>query len=242
MCYIDELWPGGLKFIKSDEVFPIGTDAVMLSAFIDAANARKAMDIGCGGGIVSLMLAYSSSKIVIDAVDIQQAAADLTRRNAEVNGLSERVNAVCHDIRNYRTFGGGGTYDLVFANPPYFPVNSGAVSARESAAKAREERTCTLDELCAAASFFTRWGGRFALVHRPERMSEVFCGMTAHGIEPKRLRFVHDKLSSPPCLILVEGRRGGKPGLSIEQPLIIRNEDGSFTDELLTIYHRKEAL
>ena len=238
MC-IDELWSGGLKFIRSADVFAIGTDAVMLSAFADASNVRKAMDIGCGGGIISLILAYSNPKITIDAVDIQQAAVDLTCRNAEINGLSDRINAVCHDIRDYRSFGSGGMYDLVFSNPPYFPVNSGGASPRESIAAAREERTCTLDELCTAAAFFTRWGGRFALVHRPERLSEVFCCLSSKKLEPKRLRFVYDKPSSPPCLILVESRRGGNPGLSIEPPLIIRNDDGSPTDETLKIYHRR---
>lgn len=237
---IDELWPGGLKFIKSDEVFSLGTDAVMLSSFIEASAAQKAMDIGCGCGVISLILAYSNRKIIIDAIDIQEAAVNITIQNAELNGLSEHIRAACYDIRNHRQFGGAGTYDLVFSNPPYFPVNSGAVSQRESIAAAREERTCTLDDLCTAAAFFTKWGGKFALVHRPERLSEVLCSLSANKLEPKRLRFVHDRLSLPPCLILVESRRGGKPGLSIETPLIIRNADGSFTDEILQIYHKKE--
>lgn len=238
MC-VDELWPGGLKFIKSNDVFSLGTDAVMLSSFADASNARKAMDIGCGSGVISLILAYSNPQITIDAVDIQQNAAEITKRNAEINCLSDNINVICHDIRNYKQLGGGGTYDLVFSNPPYFPVNSGAVSSRDSIAAAREERTCTLDDLCTAASFFTKWGGKFALVHRPERLAEIFYCLTLKKLEPKRLRFVHDRPSSPPCLVLVESRRGGKPGLAIESPLYIKNKDGTFTDEILQIYHRK---
>lgn len=236
---VDELWPGGLKFIKSDDVFALGTDAVMLASFADTSSARKAMDIGCGSGVISLILAYSNTKLNVDAIDIQPNAAEITKQNAKLNNLSDRINVICGDIRQHRTFSGAGTYDLVFSNPPYFPTGSGAVSSRESIATAREERTCTLDDLCTAAAFFTKWGGKFALVHRPERLSEVLCCLSSKKLEPKRLRFVHDRPTSLPCLILVESRRGGKPGLSIEAPLIIHNSDGSFTDEILKIYHRK---
>ena len=105
-------------------------------------------------------------------------------------------------------------------------------------AAARGETSCTLDDICAAAQWLLRTGGGFSLVHRPERLGEVFACMGAHGMEPKRLRCVQPRAESAPSLVLVEGRRGGKPGLRIEPPLILSSPDGGESDEYRRIYHR----
>ena len=105
-------------------------------------------------------------------------------------------------------------------------------------AAARGETSCTLDDICAAAQWLLRTGGGFSLVHRPERLGEVFACMGAHGMEPKRLRCVQPRAESAPSLVLVEGRRGGKPGLKIEPPLILSTSDGGESDEYRRIYHR----
>lgn len=234
----DELWAGGPKLVSGENVFAVGTDAVLLSAFADTAGVKRACDLGCGSGIISILLAWNNPKINIDGIELQLESARIASGNVELNDLNDRINIIHADLRNYREIGNAGAYDLVVANPPYFPVGSGKSVESEDIATARDERTCTLKDICKAAAFFTRWGGKFAMVHRPERLSEVFCAMTECGIEPKRFRFVQEKASSLPNLILVEGRRGGKPGLTIEKPLCIRNEDGTETDYIKSIYHR----
>ena len=105
-------------------------------------------------------------------------------------------------------------------------------------ANARGESLCSLEDICAAASFLLKTGGSFCLVHKPERLSELFCYMTKHAIEPKRLRMVCHRSDSAPSLVLAEGRRGGKPGLKVEPSLILHNADGSETGEVKRIYHR----
>ena len=131
-----------------------------------------------------------------------------------------------------------GEYGLVVSNPPYFPVDSGYNAPADSRAIARDERCLTLDQLCEAAKYLCRWGGAFAMVHRPERLSEIFCTLTHHGLEPKRLRMVQYKAGHAPNLVLIEARRGGKSGLNIEKPLILCNADGSDSEEAARIYHR----
>lgn len=234
----DELWPQGPKLICSNKVFALGTDAVLLSAFADTSGVKRACDLGCGSGIIAMLLAWNNPKLTADGIDIQPESVRLAGENMVLNGLSDRVNIIEGDLRKYRDIGNAGAYDLVVSNPPYFPVGSGKSSDNENIAAARDERLCTLMDICKAAAFFTRWGGKFAMVHRPERLSEVFCAMTACGIEPKRFRFVQETIASVPNLILVEGRRGGKPGLTIEKPLCIRETDGSETDYIRSIYHR----
>ena len=129
------------------------------------------------------------------------------------------------DLRENAALPAAGSMDYVVSNPPYFPAGSGASAAGEARQAAREEVGCTLADVCAAAARVLRWGGRFALVHRPERLSDLFCTLRAHGLEPKRLRFVASSAENAPSLALVEARRGGKAGLSVEPMLFIGSAD-----------------
>ena len=171
-------------------------------------------------------------------LEIVPEAAELARENMEKNSLSTRAEIICGDIRRHRELFRSGEFDLVVSNPPYFPLGSGRLSPDKERAAARGETDCTLSDICAAAAFLCRTGGRVCFVHKPERLSELFCAMSARGIEPKRLRLVCHTQNSAPNLVLVEGRRGGNPGLKIEPALVLRNPDGTETDEILKIYHR----
>jgi len=128
----------------------------------------------------------------------------------------------------------------VVCNPPYYPADSGYVTQDAALRIARSEISCTLEDICQAASYLLRWGGSFCLVHKPERLTDLLCTMRQTAMEPKRLRFVCKTGADAPSLILVEGRRGGKPGLQIEPPLLLQNVDGSPSAELDSIYFRTE--
>lgn len=234
----DELWSGGPVVSQSDNVFKLGSDSVLLTDFARGIRAKRTLDLGCGCGVIAISLAYQQD-ITIDALDISEAAAELTRDNAALNGLDGRVNVICGDLRRHRELLQAGAYDLVITNPPYFAGGSGKSAKEQAIALARGERECTLADIVEAAAYLTRWGGSFALVYRPERLSELFCTMTAAGIEPKRLRMVQYKAYSAPNMVLVEGRRGGRPGLKIEPPLIMAYLSGSDSEEIKRIYHRK---
>ena len=235
----DELWPEGPRFIKKDDVFQLGTDSVLLSSFVDKSNMKKAIDLGCGSGIISILLAWNHQDTLITGVELQPNAATLALKNVSLNGLEDRINIIEGDLRLYKDFLKAGDYDLVLSNPPYFPTGSGKPSNNAFHATARDERTCTLNDLCAAAAYLTRWGGRFALVHRPERLADVICTLSANGLEPKRLRFVQHSSVHTPNLVLIESRRGGNIGLSVLPPLIMTDVNGNDTDEIKNIYHRR---
>jgi len=184
-----------------------------------------------------VLLTQKASGLQMDCVDILPEAVALTTENAALNGLSDRICAKQTDLREIRNTLSAGAYDLAVANPPYFPVGGGK-RAEGATADARDEALCTLDDLTTAAAYLLRWGGRFFAVHRPERLGELFAAMTRHAIEPKRLRTVASTAEEAPILVLVEGRRGGNPGLIIEPPLALYGRDGKDSSEIKKIYRR----
>jgi len=231
------LWDEGPVFAQAEHV-RLSTDCVLLADFINLSGIRRGIDLGCASGAIALLLLCRSGKLHMTGLELVEEAAALACENMAHNGLEERSRIVCGDIRRHRELFKSGSFDLVAANPPYFPVGRGLRSPDEKRAAARDERLCSLEDICAAAAFLCRTGGSFSLVYKPERLSELFCTMTAHGLEPKRLRLVCHRADSAPSLVLVEGRRGGRPGLSVLPPLILCDAAGHETEEARRIYHR----
>ena len=237
MTEFTPLWSGGPVFAQAPHA-PLGTDSVLLADFVNTVGASRGIDLGCASGILALLLLHKAPGLSMTGLELLPEAAELARENMRRNGLTERSAIFTGDIRNHRRLFPTGSFDLVAANPPYFPVGSGALSPDPARAAARGETDCTLEELCSAAAYLCRTGGRFCLVHKPERLSEVFCRMSAVGLEPKRLRLVCRRSDSAPSLALIEGRRGGKPGLKIEPSLILTDENGEDSAEVKRIYRR----
>lgn len=240
MEHWDCLRPGGYRFVYDDALFPPGTDSFLLSALPRLKPGLRVCDLGSGTGLLGLLLLQRQSKLEITGVEILPEAAALAQRTAWENGLTDQLRTLEGDLRNVRQLLSTGSFDLVVSNPPYFPVQSGKLSAAPALQRARAELSCSLPELCASAAYLLRWGGSFCLVHRPERLTDLLCALRSAAIEPKRLRLVCKRPELSPSLILLEGRRGGKPGLTIEAPLILQNPDGSPTAELDAIYFRHE--
>ena len=236
----DDLWPG-TRFLRDSGGFPLGTDSVLLADFAGTSGRIRAFaDLGCGAGVLTVLLLQKLADARAFGIELQPAAAELTLENLEANGLSDRAEIRCGDLRERSELPPAGSMDLVVANPPYFAAGSGYTAPDAKRAAARDERTCTLEDVCRAAAYLCRWGGSFAVVHRPERLSELFCAMTACGVEPKRLRLVSPTATRAPSLVLAEGRRGGKPGLTILPPLVLQDEDGADSPEIRRIYHMEK--
>ena len=236
----ETLWPGGPRFMQAAHV-RLGTDSVLLADFVNPAGARRGIDLGCASGINMLLLLTRAPALTLTGLEIVPEAAALARENMALNGLSERAGVVTGDIRDHRTLFRAGSFELLVCNPPFFPRGSGALPQDRDRAAARSELLCTLPELCAAAAYLLCTGGRACFVHRPERLSELLGCLAAAGLEPKRLRLVCKNEQSAPSLVLVEARRGGRPGLTIEPALYLQNPDGTESAVYRRIYHREES-
>lgn len=236
---IKALWHGGPQFKYEKGVFPIGTDSVLLADFAKRTQIRKknrAVDLGCGSGIISILLALDNKQLSIDSLEIQIQAVRLAVENVRLSGLSEQIRVIEGDLRNCRDYLRPGAYDLSVSNPPYYEYSSGKSPKNDDSAAARGDVLCTLDDICKAAGILTRFGGAFIMTQKPERLAIAFQVISQYGFEPKRLRFVQNSQSSPPNLVMIESRRGAKPSLKIEAPLILKYDDGKDSDEIKTIY------
>lgn len=233
----EELWPGGPRFRQSAH-FRLSTDSVLLADFTQPRSAARGVDLGCGSGILMLLLAQKSEKLLLTGLELLPEAVEAARENLAENGLLTRAELFCADLRRVRELFRPGSFDLAVSNPPYFSEHTGAVSPQAGRAAARSETDCSLEELVRAAAWLLRTGGSLNLVYRPERLSELCVCLSANGLEPKRLRFVCHRADSAPSLLLMEARRGGHPGLQIEPALILSDPDGGESEEYRRIYHR----
>lgn len=234
-----ELWEQGPRFAQSEH-FRLGTDSVLLGDFVNTCGRTRGIDLGCGSGILPLLLLWRSDRLRMTGLEIDPEAAELARENMAENRLAERCEIVTGDIKDCRAHFASGEFDLVVSNPPYFAAGRGGLSPDSRRAAARGELLCSLEDVCRAAAYLCRTGGAFCLVHRAERLADLICALRETGFEPKRLRTVSHSAEKAPALILVEARRGGGAGLNIMPPLFIRDGSGAESAEILRIYHREE--
>lgn len=239
---IDDLQLEGLKIIQNPDDFCFGIDAVLLSSFAKIKQADKVIDLCTGNGIVPLLLAGKTKASLIHGLEIQKTSADLAKRSVTMNGLDERIEIFQGDLVNL-TEGQGActniesaTYQVVTVNPPYMIGDHGVTNAGDSKTIARHEVLCTLEDILKTSSKLLVDKGRFYMVHKPFRLAEIFTTMIQYKIEPKRMVLVHSKIEKEPSMVLVEGIKGAKSRITVEKPLIVYNEDGSYTNEILKYY------
>lgn len=241
---IESLGRGVELIVSPSHTF--GTDALLLSDFANIRKKDKAVDLGTGCGIIPMLWCREEYPAEIYGVDIQPLAISQLSRSIELSNLSGRMFAVNCDLcsrEEMRAKLGHAQFDLVTMNPPYKPQNTGIESASAADKIARHETMCTLPQIAEAAADLLKFGGRFCLCLRPERLCDILCSMRDALVEPKRIRFVVQKEGLTPWLVLVEGKRGGKPGLTVEPNFVLQNKDGSYTDEMNEImreYAKKE--
>ena len=234
---METLW-GGFILEEAPGVFPLGTDSILLADFVRLPARARICDLGCGGGVLGLLLCARRDDCSVTGVELQPEAADLCRKNIARNGLGNRMTVVPGDLRQFRQLLPAGAFTDVVSNPPYFPAAVPAAPSPQRAT-ARSQLSCTVEELARAAAWGLQWGGRFSLVYRPELLPDLFCALRESGLEPKRLRPVRHRMGLTPSVVLLEAVKGGKPGLVWEPDLLLESDDGTPSPEFLRIYRRE---
>ena len=197
---------GRYTLLLTEDCFPLGGDSLALGRFATVRRGWKVCDLGCGSGVLGLLLLEREERLSLTGVEVSPAAAAAARRTFARNGLDVRV--IAGDLRDRRLFP-ANAFDLVISNPPYFAPGSGARGRN-----GRMESTVSLEALCRRVGELLRPDGRFALVHRPERLADLISALRKHSLEPKRLQFLQHDSTHPPSALLLESVKGGKPGLA----------------------------
>lgn len=199
---------GPFSYRWEEGCFPLGQDSLLLGAFATVKPGWRVCDLGCGAGALLLLLLGRVSTLTVCGVEISPVAAAAARRNLARNGLPGEI--ITGDLKDPASLPTAGRWDLAVSNPPWFPDGSGRSGGAE-----RMEEQCTLEQLCAAAARYLKNGGRFALVHRPDRLTDLLCALRAAGLEPKRMQLVQHRADKPPSAVLLEAVRQGRPGLEV---------------------------
>ncbi len=222
-----------LRLIQKTDGLTFGTDALLLAAFV-AKEGKRALELGGGSGIISLLLATRERFASIDCLEIQASYADLIARNASLNGLDGCVRAISADARDFPARSEFGSYDAVFSNPPYMTVNSGAECESNAKEIARHEHFGGIADFAKTAARALKYGGAFYAVFLPERLADLITACREERLEPKRVCFVSARADLSPSMVLLEARRGGKAGLFVTPPLIL-TENGKDTEDMTYI-------
>ncbi len=236
---LDDLERDGLYIIQNPTRFCFGIDAVLLSDFVEFKNGAKILDMGTGTGIIPLLLSkgHKSGRTpgFIDALEIQKTSADSAIRSVRGNNLSHLIKVTEGDLCSASEIYGHNKYDVVTINPPYMKFDN-LQNATDDLTISRHEVKCTLEDICRESARVLKFNGHLFMIHKPERLAEIFEQMMLHHLEPKKLRFVHPYVDKPPTMVLIDARLGGNHELKTLPPLIVYKEKNVYSDEILKIY------
>ena len=232
----DEIGFGGLKLVQDSDQFCYGVDAVLLADFCRAGVKDRVFELGSGNGAVSFMIWAKYRPAFLAGAELQERAWDLSQKSLEINGLSDKITFINTDISELKTLYPAGSATLVVSNPPYFEKGSAIVSSGDPAALARHESTASLSDFMEEASRLLETGGRFCMVHRPSRLADIIVSARMAGLEPKIVVPVVPKAGKAANIMLFEFQKGAGKELKFLPQLVLRNGDGSFSDELCRIY------
>ncbi|EGQ3830535.1 tRNA1(Val) (adenine(37)-N6)-methyltransferase [Staphylococcus pseudintermedius] len=233
---LDYLIREDLRIIQNDAVFSFSTDALLLGHFTEVRKRDRILDMCAGNGVIPLLLSDKGNN-VITGVEIQPQLVNMAVRSVQYNHLEDRITMVEMDINALIQAYSPAQFDLITCKPPYFKANQTNQHQLEAHKIARHEIYCTLDDCLRVSNHLLKEGGRVVMVHRAERMLDLFESMRHYRIEPKRLHMIFSKPGKAAQTIVVEGRKGGRQGLDIAPPFYIYDEQGDYTPEMKEIYY-----
>ena len=222
----------GFTLSLSEGAFPLSTDSIALGGFVELKKDARVLDLGSGCGTLGLLLCAKDPTCCVTGVELDPDAHKMALYNAEVNGISARLTSICADARCLSSEIIPGSFDCCVSNPPYY--RAGPQSQKTPLA--RRDDCLPMEELFRSAARALRYGGDFYLVHKPELLAQICALGSTNSLEPKKLCLLRHKEGGPVSLLLLQMKKGGKPGL-IWQEEALHHPDGSKTSYYRNLYH-----
>lgn len=235
---IDNFCNGDIRIKQKKSGYRFSVDAVLLAHHARPRPEDRVLDMGTGSGIIALILAHRSRHLEIVGIEVQPELAELARENVSANGMEDRIQIRCQDLNSMRPRDVGGLVDMVICNPPYRKTTSGRINPDRQRAVAKHEIMTTLKAVVSAAERLLTRAGCFLAVYPAERAVDILTEMRSAGIEPKTMRVIYPHVNADSKRILIEGVKGGRPGLRIASPLVIYQEPeyDEYTDEVAAMF------
>ena len=236
---IDDLEFKNLKIIQNKDGFCFGMDSVLLSDFAKEIkkNSRIA-DLGTGTGILPILLSGKTENTKIVGIEIQKEVSEMANRSILLNNLENRIQIICEDIKNLKAKYDQGTFDAIVTNPPYKKIGTGKINKKDKKIISRHELTANLEDFISISNYLLKDQGSIYMVHRPERIADIFVLLRKYKLEPKVLRLVYPNIEKSPNLILIKAVKNAKSFLKVEKPLIVYTSEENYTEEIFKIYNK----
>lgn len=226
-----------LKIVQNTDWFKFSIDSVLLSNFVKVNNKMNIVDFCTGNAPIPLFLS-TRTKSKITGIELQDKIYNMAVKSIKINDLSNQISIINCDVKKFAKDSETDVYDLITCNPPYFKYKStNDINNNSIKALARHEISLSLDDIFCAAKKILKNNGKIALIHRTDRLIDIIVSMKKHNIEPKRISFIYPYNNSKSNMVLIEGSKNGKAGLTVEKETVVHNKDGSYTDVVNTMFN-----
>lgn len=237
-----------IVFQDTDD-YAFSQDSVFLANMAKLSPSDAVLDLGCGSGILSTLALVKKHVKKAVGIELQPRVADMARDSAIQNGLQDKFEVICADVKDIRSILKAESFDKVLCNPPYF-TNSGNsgqksvsdvendalnINAKTEKSVSRTESTATLDDFVKGASYALRFGGDAWFVIKADRMASLIYSLKSYNLEPKEATLIYPKPTSDVDVVIIKARKGAKEGLKIS-PFFVTDDKGEYTDKYKETY------
>lgn len=226
-----------LKIIQNKNYFNFSLDSILLPNFVSITpNTKNILDLCTGNAPIPLVLSTKTAA-KITGIEIQKEIYNLAIESIKINNLENQIKIKNDDINNISKIYETDTFDIITCNPPYFKYKEDSLTNdNDIKSVARHEIKMQLEDVFKISKKLLKNNGSICIVHRTDRLIEIIEKMKKNNIEPKRIQLIYPKANSDSNLVMVDGRKNGKSGLKFLKPLIVHNEDGSYTEEIQKMF------
>jgi tRNA1Val (adenine37-N6)-methyltransferase len=233
----DTLYDGRIRCLQHRKGYRFSVDAVLLGNFIQPRPGDRILDLGCGCGIIPLILTYRWPNVLITGLEIQPNLASLARKNVELNNLQERIEILPGDLKEIKKYTESGSFDWIISNPPYRRSGSGRVNPGDEQAFARHEQLADLASVVKAAGWAVKKRGKVVLIYPASRGAAVIAELKNAGLEPKKMLSIFSYPGSSASLLIIEAVKHGGEEMTILPPFYIyEKRDGEYSREMAKYY------
>ena len=237
----DLLGYNDLKIVQNPDWFSFSLDSVLLPNFVTLnKNIKNILDLGTGNAPIPMILSTLIENATIYGVEIQKDVFEMAEESIKINNLTSRIKLINDDMKRLDQYFEPNFFDVIVSNPPYFKLEElSKKNEDEHKTIARHEEKITLSELIQIAKKYLKNNGVFAMVHRPDRLVDIIETMRKNNIEPKKIQLIYPKINTNSNMVLIEGKKNGNPGLIINSPLFIHDNNGQYLEEINKIFFRR---